>query len=34
MPIEYLAEDQFTIKINDEVATKLGVTIPAELQSK
>jgi putative ABC transport system substrate-binding protein len=34
MPIEYLPEDQFTIKINDEVATKLGIVIPADLQSK
>ncbi len=34
MPIEYLPDDQYTIEINDEVAAKLGITIPADLQSK
>ncbi len=34
MPIEYLPEDQYTIKINEEAAAKLGITIPADLQSK
>ncbi|MDF2905685.1 MAG: hypothetical protein K0R34_1006 [Herbinix sp.] len=33
MPIEYLPDDQYTIDINDEVATKLGITIPADLQA-
>ncbi len=32
MPIEYLPEDQYTIQINEGVAEKLGITIPAELQ--
>ncbi len=34
MPIEYLPDDQYALKINEEVATKLGITIPADLHSK
>jgi putative tryptophan/tyrosine transport system substrate-binding protein len=34
MPIEYLPDDQYTIDINEEVAAKLGITIPAELLAK
>ncbi len=33
MPIEYLPDDQYTIQINEEVATQLGITIPADLQA-
>ncbi len=33
MPIAYLPDDQYTIQINEEVATQLGITIPADLQA-
>ncbi|NLL72827.1 MAG: ABC transporter substrate-binding protein [Clostridiales bacterium] len=31
MPIEYLADDQFSLTINEEVAKQLGITIPEDL---
>ncbi|NLJ97223.1 MAG: ABC transporter substrate-binding protein [Clostridiales bacterium] len=31
MPIEYLPDDEYTLKINKEVAGQLGITIPEEL---
>lgn len=34
MPIQYLPDDQYTLKINEEVATKLGITIPEDLQTE
>lgn len=34
MPIEYLPKDQYELTINKEVANKLGITIPADLQTK
>jgi putative tryptophan/tyrosine transport system substrate-binding protein len=34
MPIGYLSDDEYTLKINDEVAAQLGVTIPADLEAK
>jgi putative ABC transport system substrate-binding protein len=34
MPIEYLPEDQLTLKINEEVANKLGIEIPEDLKVK
>lgn len=34
MPIEYLSKDQYELTINKEVAKKLGITIPDDLQSK
>jgi len=34
MPVQYLPDDQYSLKINEEVAAKLGITIPADLQAK
>ncbi len=34
MPIEYLPKDKLTLTINEEVATKLGITIPADLKTE
>ncbi len=34
MPIEYLPDAEYTLKVNEEVAAQLGITIPAELLSK
>lgn len=31
MPIEYLPEDEFSLKVNEEVAIQLGIEIPKEL---
>ena len=31
MPIEYLPDDQYSLKVNEEVAAKLGITIPEDL---
>lgn len=33
MPIEYLPEDSLTLSINEEVAAKLGITIPEDLKT-
>lgn len=32
MPIQYLPDEEYALKINQEVADKLGITIPEELQ--
>lgn len=34
MPIEYLPDDQYTLKFNEEVAAKLGITIPEDLKAQ
>ncbi|MDD3172768.1 MAG: ABC transporter substrate-binding protein [Herbinix sp.] len=34
MPIGYLSNDQYTLKINEEVAGKLGITIPEDLKAQ
>jgi putative ABC transport system substrate-binding protein len=34
MPIGYLPDEEYTLKINEEVATKLGIEIPADLQAE
>jgi putative ABC transport system substrate-binding protein len=34
MPIEYLPYEEYELTINQEVATKLGIVIPEDLQSK
>ena len=34
MPIAYLPADQYTLKINEDVAAKLGITIPEDLKAK
>ncbi len=34
MPIEYLPDEEYTLKINEEAAAQLGITIPAELQAE
>lgn len=34
MPIEYLPTDKLTLTVNDEVATKLGITIPDDLKTE
>jgi putative ABC transport system substrate-binding protein len=34
MPIEYLPDDQYALKINEEVAAQLGITIPEDLQAE
>ncbi|MBP1754992.1 MAG: hypothetical protein H6Q59_1390 [Firmicutes bacterium] len=34
MPVQYLPDDQYSLKINEEVAAKLGITIPTDLQAK
>ena len=34
MPIEYLPKDKLTLTINEEVAAKLGITIPADLKTE
>lgn len=34
MPIEYLPDEECTLKINEEVAAQLGITIPADLQAE
>ncbi len=34
MPIEYLPDEEYTLKINEEAAAQLGITIPADLQAK
>jgi putative ABC transport system substrate-binding protein len=34
MPIEYLPDAEYELTINDEVATKLGIVIPEELQAQ
>ncbi len=31
MPIEYLPDEEYTLKVNEEVAAQLGITIPADL---
>ncbi len=34
MPIKYLPEDQLALKVNEEVAAKLGITIPDDLKTE
>ncbi|MDF2942880.1 MAG: hypothetical protein K0S01_1738 [Herbinix sp.] len=34
MPIEYLPDSEYELTINQEVATKLGIVIPEDLQTK
>jgi putative ABC transport system substrate-binding protein len=34
MPIEYLPDEEYTLKVNEEVAGKLGITIPEDMLSK
>ncbi|MBH1941929.1 ABC transporter substrate-binding protein [Mobilitalea sibirica] len=34
MPIEYLADEEYELKINNEVAEQIGIEIPEELVSK
>ncbi len=34
MPIEYLPEDQLALKVNEEVAAKLGISIPDDLKTE
>lgn len=34
MPIEYLSDDQYELSVNQDVAKKLGITIPADLKDK
>ncbi len=34
MPIEYLPDEEYALKINEDVAAQLGITIPEELKAK
>lgn len=34
MPIEYIPDDEYALTINEEVATQLGIEIPAELAAE
>ncbi|NLK26793.1 MAG: ABC transporter substrate-binding protein [Clostridiales bacterium] len=34
MPIEYIPDDEYTLKINEEVAASLGIEIPEELKAQ
>ena len=34
MPIEYIPDEEYTLKINEETAAQLGIEIPDELAAK